>query len=63
MVHFLSVSRVAVVPDEAHNCSVVCILDDTVGEAVVRVNSEGLRTQPWGTPEFREMTPQLFFTR
>ena len=26
---------------------------------VIRVNSRGMRTQPWGEPVFREMTLEL----
>lgn len=29
---------------------------------VIRMNSRGLRTQPWEVPVFREMTPELFLS-
>lgn len=36
MVHFFSVSHFVVVINEAHNCSVIRILDDMVGDVIRR---------------------------
>ncbi|KAI3370764.1 hypothetical protein L3Q82_007108 [Scortum barcoo] len=67
LLHLLSVGQVVVISDEAHHCSVVSanftiwlVADLGTQSCVIRVNSRGLRTQPWGEPVLRVMTLEVF---